>query len=61
MDPLQVPLSDRPQKMEIPIDPGRPIKHVNRKELYTSLEARIRYLREMVDFNSCMSLYLSLW
>ncbi|PKY04287.1 hypothetical protein P168DRAFT_297184 [Aspergillus campestris IBT 28561] len=38
--------------MEIPIDPGRPIKHVGRKELYTSLEARVRYLREMVDFNS---------
>ncbi|KAL5365653.1 Protoglobin-domain-containing protein [Aspergillus floccosus] len=38
--------------MEIPIDPGRPIKHVSRKALYTRLEARINYLRDMLDFNS---------
>ena len=41
-----------PPKMEIPIDPGRPIKHVSRKALYTRLEARINYLRDMLDFNS---------
>ncbi|KAL4892176.1 Protoglobin-domain-containing protein [Aspergillus ambiguus] len=38
--------------MEIPIDPGRPIKHVDRKAIYTRLEARINYLRDMLDFNS---------
>ncbi|KAI9931833.1 hypothetical protein ASPWEDRAFT_169325 [Aspergillus wentii DTO 134E9] len=32
---------------------GRPVKHVDRKSLYTRLEARINYLREFLDFNSC--------
>lgn len=30
----------------------RPMKHVGRKELYTSLEARVNYLRDFLDFNS---------
>ena len=38
--------------MEIPIDPGRPIKHVSRKAIYTRLEARIDYLRDFLNFNS---------
>lgn len=40
--------------MEIPLDPGRPIKHVSRKDIYTRLEARIDYLKDFLDFNSCM-------
>ncbi|KAB8072088.1 Protoglobin-domain-containing protein [Aspergillus leporis] len=30
----------------------RPIKHVERKALYTRLEARINYLQDFLDFNS---------
>ncbi|KAF7592771.1 hypothetical protein BBP40_012529 [Aspergillus hancockii] len=33
-------------------DTGRPIKHVDRKALYTRLEARINYLQDFLDFNS---------
>ncbi|KAL2826826.1 Protoglobin-domain-containing protein [Aspergillus cavernicola] len=31
---------------------GRPVKHIDRKALYTRLEARINYLKEFLDFNS---------
>ncbi|KAI9375717.1 Protoglobin-domain-containing protein [Aspergillus egyptiacus] len=31
---------------------GREVKHVDRKSLYTNLEARINYLKEFLDFNS---------
>ncbi|KAL2871092.1 protoglobin family protein [Aspergillus lucknowensis] len=31
---------------------GRPVKHIDRKALYTRLEARIDYLKEFLDFNS---------
>ncbi|KNG81083.1 hypothetical protein ANOM_010656 [Aspergillus nomiae NRRL 13137] len=33
-------------------DSSRPIKHVDRKALYTRLEARINYLQDFLDFNS---------
>ncbi|KAE8161063.1 Protoglobin-domain-containing protein [Aspergillus tamarii] len=33
-------------------DSSRPIKHVDRKAIYTRLEARINYLQEFLDFNS---------
>ncbi|KAE8375110.1 Protoglobin-domain-containing protein [Aspergillus bertholletiae] len=33
-------------------DSSRPIKHVDRKALYTRLEARVTYLQEFLDFNS---------
>lgn len=38
--------------MEIPLDTGRPIKHVSRKAIYTRLEARIEYLHDFLNFNS---------
>lgn len=31
---------------------GRLMTHVDRQDLYTSLEARIRYLHSFLDFNS---------
>ncbi|BAE58093.1 unnamed protein product [Aspergillus oryzae RIB40] len=33
-------------------DSSRPIKHVDRKAIYTRLEARINYLQDFLDFNS---------
>jgi hypothetical protein len=30
----------------------RPMQHIDRKELYTSLEARIRYLHSFLDFGT---------
>lgn len=47
--------------MEIPIDTGRPIKHVSRKAIYTRLEARIEYLRDFLNFNSgaCVCIWAS--
>lgn len=38
--------------MEYTLEPNRPMKHVDRKALYTRLEARITYLRDFLDFNS---------
>ncbi|OJZ83911.1 hypothetical protein BO85DRAFT_451909 [Aspergillus piperis CBS 112811] len=38
--------------MEFTREPNRPMKHVDRKALYTRLEARITYLRDFLDFNS---------
>ncbi|RAK99071.1 protoglobin family protein [Aspergillus ibericus CBS 121593] len=38
--------------MEFTFEPNRPMKHVDRKALYTRLEARITYLRDFLDFNS---------
>lgn len=34
------------------VDSSRPMKHVSRKDLYTSLETRIAYLHDFLDFNS---------
>lgn len=34
---------------------NQPVKHVDRKELYTCLEARVSYLHSFLDFNSSMS------
>jgi hypothetical protein len=31
---------------------GRPVKNIDRKALYTRLEARINYLKDFLDFNS---------
>lgn len=31
------------------------MKHVSRKDLYTNLETRVRYLHDFLDFNSSMS------
>lgn len=31
---------------------SRPIQHIERKDLYTNFEARIRYLHSFLDFNS---------
>jgi hypothetical protein len=31
---------------------GRPVQHVDRKSLYTNLEARIRYLHSFLDFGA---------
>ncbi|KAL4779602.1 Protoglobin-domain-containing protein [Aspergillus varians] len=31
---------------------GRPVKNIDRKALYTRLEARIEYLKDFLDFNS---------
>jgi hypothetical protein len=31
---------------------ARPMQHIDRKELYTSLEARIQYLHSFLDFSS---------
>ena len=36
-------------------DSSRQVKHVDRKQLYTDLEARISYLHGFLDFNSSMS------
>lgn len=33
----------------------RPMQHIDRKELYTNLEARIRYLHSFLDFSSSAS------
>lgn len=33
---------------------GRLMSHVDRQDLYTSLEARIRYLHSFLDFNSSL-------
>lgn len=33
---------------------GRPVKNIDRKALYTRLEARINYLKDFLDFNSSM-------
>lgn len=41
--------------MEFTLEPNRPMKHVDRKALYTRLEARITYLRDFLDFNSSSS------
>lgn len=30
----------------------RPIQHIERKDLYTSLEARVQYLHSFLDFNT---------
>jgi hypothetical protein len=30
----------------------RPMKHIDRKDLYTNLEARIQYLHTFLDFSS---------
>lgn len=30
----------------------RPIQHIDRKDLYTNLEARIQYLHTFLDFSS---------
>lgn len=30
----------------------RPMKHIDRRELYTSLEARIQYLHSFLDFST---------
>lgn len=30
---------------------ARPMQHIDRKSLYTSLEARIRYLHSFLDFS----------
>lgn len=30
----------------------RPMRHVDRKDLYTNLEARIQYLHTFLDFGS---------
>ncbi|PYH43277.1 protoglobin family protein [Aspergillus saccharolyticus JOP 1030-1] len=38
--------------MDYSLEPGRHMKHVDRKALYTRLEARINYLRDFLDFNS---------
>lgn len=32
------------------------MRHIDRKELYTSLEARIQYLHSFLDFSSSMCL-----
>ncbi|KAE8347998.1 Protoglobin-domain-containing protein, partial [Aspergillus coremiiformis] len=34
------------------VDVNRPVKHVDRKAIYTRLEARINYLHDFLDFNS---------
>lgn len=31
---------------------SRPMRHIDRKDLYTSLEARIQYLHTFLDFGS---------
>lgn len=38
----------------------RPIQHVDRKDLYTNLEARIQYLHTFLDFSSSTSCVLFL-
>ncbi|PWY72371.1 hypothetical protein BO70DRAFT_298025 [Aspergillus heteromorphus CBS 117.55] len=38
--------------MDYNFETNRPMKHVERKALYTRLEARIEYLRDFLDFNS---------
>lgn len=38
--------------VNIKLDSGRHVKHVDRKQLYTDLEARINYLHAFLDFNS---------
>ena len=35
---------------------SRPMQHVDRRELYTSLETRVAYLHSFLDFSSRMSL-----
>lgn len=32
----------------------RPMQHIDRKELYTNLEARIHYLHSFLDFSTSM-------
>jgi hypothetical protein len=32
----------------------RPMQHIDRRELYTSLETRIQYLHSFLDFSSRM-------
>lgn len=41
--------------MDVKLDSSRPVKHVDRKELYTNLEARVSYLHSFLDFNSSTS------
>lgn len=36
----------------------RPMQHVDRKDLYTNLEARIQYLHTFLDFSSRTSVIL---
>ncbi|KAF9887818.1 hypothetical protein FE257_009624 [Aspergillus nanangensis] len=38
--------------MDYSLGSGRPIKHVSRKAIYTRLEARVNYLKDILDFNS---------
>ena len=47
--------------MDYLLDTDRPIKHVSRKAIYTSLEARIDYLRDFLDFNSGTSASCIRW
>lgn len=42
---------DRPRKANFKLD-GREVKPIDRKALYTRLEARINYLKDFLDFNS---------
>jgi hypothetical protein len=34
---------------------SRPMKHIDREDLYTNLEARVQYLHSFLDFSSRMS------
>lgn len=35
---------------------SRPIKHIEREDLYTNLEARVQYLHSFLDFSSRKSI-----
>lgn len=56
---IHLPLEKRnlfsPSQLEMPnMTPlnRRPMQHIDRRDLYTSLEARIQYLHSFLDFSS---------
>lgn len=54
MDPQSTPpkTHSQPDKMVYFKLDGRPVKKIERKALYTHLEARVNYLKDFLDFNS---------
>lgn len=41
-----------PQRLPAKMASTHPMKHIDRGELYTSLEARIQYLQSFLDFSN---------